>query len=103
MIAREIARGPQTLIVGQPTRGVDIGAVTKIHDQITELRNDGKALLVVSADLDELMAISDRIAVLCDGKLVGIVPISEADERTIGLMMAGSPVEAIVDAVGLSE
>ena len=93
VIAREIARDPQTLIVGQPTRGVDIGAVTKIHDQITELRNAGKALLVVSADLDELMAISDRIAVLCDGKLVGIVPIAQADERTIGLMMAGTAAE----------
>lgn len=90
VIAREIARDPQTLIIGQPTRGVDIGAVTKIHDQITELRNAGKALLVVSADLDELMVISDRIAVLCDGKLVGIIPTAEADERTIGLMMAGS-------------
>lgn len=99
VIAREIARDPQTLIVGQPTRGVDIGAVTKIHDQLTELRNAGKALLVVSADLDELMAISDRIAVLCDGKLVGIVPISDADERTIGLMMAGSPIDAAAEYV----
>lgn len=90
VIAREIARDPQTLIIGQPTRGVDIGAVTKIHDQITELRNAGKALLVVSADLDELMAISDRIIVMCDGKLTGVLPIGEADERTIGLMMAGT-------------
>lgn len=94
VIAREIARDPQTLIIGQPTRGVDIGAVTKIHDQITALRNAGKALLVVSADLDELMVISDRIAVLCDGKLVGIVPIADADERTIGLMMAGTEASA---------
>lgn len=93
VIAREIARNPQTLIIGQPTRGVDIGAVTKIHDQLTELRNAGKALLVVSADLDELMAISDRIAVMCDGKLVGVVSIDEADERTIGLMMAGAAAE----------
>lgn len=89
VIAREIAHDPQLLIIGQPTRGVDIGAVTKIHDQIIGLRNAGKALLVVSADLDELMAISDRIAVMCDGKLVGIVPIGEADEPSIGLMMAG--------------
>lgn len=94
VIAREIARDPQTLIIGQPTRGVDIGAVTKIHDQITALRNAGKALLVVSADLDELMAISDRIAVMCDGKLIGIVPIEEADERTLGLMMAGTAAAA---------
>ncbi len=90
VIARELARDPQTLIVGQPTRGVDIGAVTKIHDQITELRNAGKALLVVSADLDELMTISDRIAVMCCGVLEGVVAIEDADERSIGLMMAGS-------------
>lgn len=96
VIAREIARDPQTLIIGQPTRGVDIGAVTKIHDQITELRNAGKALLVVSADLDELMAISDRIAVMCGGELVGIVPIQDADERTLGLMMAGASAEPVV-------
>lgn len=99
VIAREIARDPQTLIIGQPTRGVDIGAVTKIHDQITALRNAGKALLVVSADLDELLVISDRIAVLCDGKLVGIVPIADADERTIGLMMAGTKASPIVKTV----
>ncbi|MCJ9427688.1 ABC transporter ATP-binding protein [Kordiimonas marina] len=89
VIAREIARDPQLMIIGQPTRGVDIGAVTKIHDQITELRNAGKALLVVSADLDELLAISDRIAVMCEGELVGIVAVEDADEKTLGLMMAG--------------
>jgi simple sugar transport system ATP-binding protein len=89
VIAREIARDPQLLIIGQPTRGVDIGAVTKIHDQITELRNAGKAILVVSADLDELLAISDRIAVMCEGEITGVVAASEADEQTIGLMMAG--------------
>lgn len=89
VIAREIARDPKLMVIGQPTRGVDIGAVTKIHDQITEHRNAGKALLVVSADLDELLAISDRIAVMCEGVLVGIVPVEDADEKTLGLMMAG--------------
>lgn len=89
VIAREIARSPQLLVIGQPTRGVDIGAVTKIHDQITELRNAGKALLVVSADLDELLAISDRIAVMCEGEIIGTMPTEEADEKTLGLMMAG--------------
>lgn len=93
VIARELAHDPQIMIIGQPTRGVDIGAVTKIHDQITDLRNRGKALLVVSADLDELMAISDRIAVMCDGRLVGILPIDKADERSLGLMMAGGSPE----------
>jgi ABC-type uncharacterized transport system ATPase subunit len=89
VIAREIARDPQLMIIGQPTRGVDIGAVTKIHDQITELRNKGKAILVVSADLDELLAISDRIAVMCEGEVVGTLQVEDADEQTLGLMMAG--------------
>ncbi|MEX0299765.1 MAG: heme ABC transporter ATP-binding protein, partial [Kordiimonas sp.] len=89
VIARELARDPQLMVIGQPTRGVDIGAVTKIHDQITTLRNEGKAVLVVSADLDELIAISDRIAVMCEGEITGVVPVAEADEKTLGLMMAG--------------
>lgn len=93
VIAREIARDPKVLIVGQPTRGVDIGAVTKIHDQLTELRNQGKAVMVVSADLDELFAISDRIIVMCEGVVTGMVKASEADEKTIGLMMAGAQAE----------
>lgn len=93
VIAREIARDPQLMVIGQPTRGVDIGAVTKIHDQITELRNAGKAILVVSADLDELLAVSDRIAVMCEGEITGILPVEKADEKTIGLMMAGQKLD----------
>ena len=96
VIARELAREPQLMIIGQPTRGVDIGAVTKIHDQITALRNDGKAVLVVSADLDELIAISDRIAVMCEGEITGVVPVGEADEKTLGLMMAGQKRQVLV-------
>lgn len=92
VIARELARDPQLMVIGQPTRGVDIGAVTKIHDQITALRNDGKAVLVVSADLDELLAISDRIAVMCEGEITGVVPVADADEKTLGLMMAGEKI-----------
>ena len=89
VFARELAREPGLMVIGQPTRGVDIGAVTKIHDQITELRNAGKALLVVSADLDELLAISDRIAVMCEGEVIGTMAVEDADEKTLGLMMAG--------------
>lgn len=94
VIARELARDPNLLVIGQPTRGVDIGAVTKIHDQITELRNVGKAILVVSADLDELLAISDRIAVMCEGEIVGTVAVEDATETELGLMMAGQKREA---------
>jgi len=94
VIAREIARDPDLLVIGQPTRGVDIGAVTKIHDQVTDMRNAGKALLVVSADLDELLAISDRIAVMCEGEITGIVDADQADEKVLGLMMAGEKLES---------
>ncbi|MFQ5533375.1 MAG: ABC transporter ATP-binding protein [Sphingomonadales bacterium] len=89
VIAREIAHDPTLLVIGQPTRGVDIGAVTNIHDQIISLRNQGKANLVVSADLDELLVLADRIVVMFDGRIVGEVTGGEADERTLGLMMAG--------------
>ena len=94
VIARELARQPALLVIGQPTRGVDIGAVTRIHDQIIALRNAGRAVLVVSADLDELIAISDRIAVMAEGRITGILPVNRAEEKTLGLMMAGRSMEA---------
>lgn len=98
VIARELAAEPDVMIIGQPTRGVDIGAVTRIHDQIMSLRNTGKALLVVSADLDELLAVSDRIAVMSEGEIVGILPIADADETTLGLMMAGQRQNAAAES-----
>ena len=82
---REMSRGPDVLLVGQPTRGVDIGAVESIHRRLVAMRDAGKAILLVSAELDEIMALSDRILVMFDGALAP----AEADERTIGLMMAG--------------
>lgn len=94
VIARELARDPALMVIGQPTRGVDIGAVTRIHDQITALRNAGKAILVVSADLDELLAVSDRIAVMCEGEIVGTLNVEDATETRLGLMMAGDKREA---------
>lgn len=89
-IGREMRHAPDLLVVGEPTRGVDIGAVTRIHDQLIEMRNAGKALLVVSSDLDELLAVSDRILVMFEGRIVGEVAVEDADEATLGLMMAGS-------------
>ena len=90
VIARELSQNPDILIIGQPTRGVDIGAVTLIHDQIIALRNAGKAILLVSADLDELLTLSDRIMVMCEGHIVGEMAKDDATPREIGLMMAGS-------------
>jgi general nucleoside transport system ATP-binding protein len=78
------------ILIGQPTRGVDIGAIENIHEQIVKLRDAGKAILLVSVELDEIMALSDRILVMFDGAIVGELAASDADERTLGLMMANA-------------
>lgn len=89
VVAREIERNPDLLLIGQPTRGVDIGAIEFIHKQIVALRDQGKAILLVSVELDEIRSLSDRIAVMFDGRLMGVRDAAEADERELGLMMAG--------------
>ncbi len=89
IVAREMASQPRVLLASQPTRGVDIGAIEFIHRRLVALRDAGKALLLVSVELDEILALSDRILVMHDGRIVGDVPQAEASERTIGLMMAG--------------
>jgi simple sugar transport system ATP-binding protein len=89
VLARELDRHPELLLIGQPTRGVDIGAIEFIHRRLVALRDAGKALLLVSVELDEILALSDRILVMHDGHIVGDIAGSEATERTLGLMMAG--------------
>jgi simple sugar transport system ATP-binding protein len=88
VVAREIERDPKMLLVGQPTRGVDIGAIEFIHKRIIEMRDAGKAVLLVSVELDEIRSLSDRILVMFAGKVVG-EKASDADEQALGLMMAG--------------
>ena len=89
VLAREMEQNPDVLLVGQPTRGVDIGAIEFIHKQLINMRDAGKAILVVSVEIDEVMALTDRIAVMFDGEIVGEVAASEATETRLGLMMAG--------------
>jgi simple sugar transport system ATP-binding protein len=89
VLAREMERDPDVLIVGQPTRGVDIGAIEFIHNQIIKMRDAGKAILLVSVELDEIRSLSDRIVVLFDGKIVGEADPATADEGELGLLMAG--------------
>jgi len=89
VLAREIERNPDLLLIGQPTRGVDIGAIEFIHQQIVALRDQGKAILLVSVELEEILSLSDRIAVMFDGKMMGERLPSETDEKELGLMMAG--------------
>jgi ABC-type uncharacterized transport system ATPase subunit len=90
VLAREMAQEPRVLLVGQPTRGVDIGAIEFIHRQLLALRDAGCAILLVSVELDEIMSLSDRILVMFQGRIVGEVDADEADERTLGLMMANA-------------
>jgi simple sugar transport system ATP-binding protein len=89
VLAREIERDPDILLVGQPTRGVDIGAIEFIHQQIMTLRERGKAILLVSVELEEIMSLSDRIAVMFDGQIMGERLPNETDEKELGLLMAG--------------
>ncbi|RYG97549.1 MAG: heme ABC transporter ATP-binding protein, partial [Alphaproteobacteria bacterium] len=89
LLAREMERNPDVLIVGQPTRGVDIGAIEFIHNQIIKMRDAGKAILLVSVELDEIRSLSDRILVMFDGHIVGEADPATATERELGLMMAG--------------
>jgi general nucleoside transport system ATP-binding protein len=88
VIAREMEESPDILLIGQPTRGVDIGAIEYIHKQIIASRDQGKAVLLVSVELDEILSLADRILVVFDGTIVGELDASQADEKTLGLMMA---------------
>ncbi len=94
VVAREIERNPDLLLVGQPTRGVDIGAIEFIHKQIVALRDQGKAILLVSVELEEIFSLSDRIAVMFDGHIMGERLPAETDEKELGLLMAGVAGEA---------
>ncbi len=89
VLAREIERNPKIMLVGQPTRGVDIGAIEFIHKRIVALRDAGKAVLLVSVELDEIFALSDRILVICAGRITGERRPEETDPQDLGLLMAG--------------
>lgn len=95
IIAREIDRSPELLIVVQPTRGLDVGAIEYIHKRIVEERNKGKAVLLVSFELDEVLSLSDRIIVMYNGGITGVVKAEDTDEKQLGLMMAGQKVEGV--------
>jgi simple sugar transport system ATP-binding protein len=89
VMAREIEPGPRIMLIGQPTRGVDIGGIAAIHEEIVALKDKGCAILLVSVELDEILALSDRIAVMNAGEIVGEVARVDTNAREIGLMMAG--------------
>ena len=89
MLARELGQQPRVLLIGQPTRGVDIGAIEFIHARIRQMRDAGCAVLLVSSELDEILALADRVVVMNQGMVTGELPVSECNETRLGLLMAG--------------
>ncbi len=93
LLAREMSAEPRVMIAMQPTRGLDVGAIEAVHRLLLELRRSGAAVLLVSEELDEITSLSDRIAVIYEGHIMGILPGETADVEEIGLMMAGTAAE----------
>ena len=89
IVARELSRPVKLLIVNQPTRGLDVGSIEYIHSQIVAIRDRGTAVLLVSAELDEILSLSDRIAVMFHGELVATMDAAEATREGLGLLMMG--------------
>jgi simple sugar transport system ATP-binding protein len=98
ILAREISNAPKVLIAAQPTRGVDIGATEYIHQRLLDQRAEGTAILLISEDLDEVLALSDRIAVLYEGEIMGVVDRKDTNAQELGLMMAGVHKEQLAEA-----
>jgi simple sugar transport system ATP-binding protein len=90
ILARELSRNPKLLIANQPTRGLDVGATEFIRNKLMEQRGKGMAIMLISEDLDEIISMSDNIAVIYEGNIVEIVPAAKAKIKEIGLMMAGA-------------
>jgi simple sugar transport system ATP-binding protein len=89
IVAREFSRPSRLLVVAQPTRGLDVGSIEFIHKQVVKMRDEGTAVLLVSAELDEILSLSDQVAVMFAGKIIDTMPIDAADREKIGLLMAG--------------
>lgn len=103
IVAREIIKNPDLLIASQPTRGLDVGAIEYIHKRIVEERDNKRAVLLISLELDEIMALSDRIAVIYDGKIIGIMDRKDATENKLGILMAGGSLADIKKEVKVVE
>ena len=99
IIAREIDKDPELLVAVQPTRGLDVGAIEYIHSQLVAQRDSGKAVLLVSLELDEVMDVSDRILVMYEGELVGQLDPKQITVEELGLYMAGAKRDAVPEEV----
>ena len=89
IFAREIDTGPRVMVAVQPTRGLDVGAIEAVHRVLLERRKAGTAILLISEDLDEILALADRVDVMYEGRIVGSFPVPEADVGTLGELMTG--------------
>jgi ABC-type uncharacterized transport system ATPase subunit len=103
IVARELSRPNKLLVAAQPTRGLDVGSIEYIHQQILNMRDKGVAVLLVSTELDEVLQLSDRIAVMYRGKVIAVVDAKEANKSFIGLMMAGVPLDQARQQVAAAE
>ena len=90
VLARELAHQPRVLLAAQPTRGLDISAIEFVHNRLIEQRDAGVAVLLISTELDEILTLSDRIAVMYEGQIVDVMDAKDVDVNKIGLVMAGS-------------
>jgi len=95
IVGRELAKNPDIIVASQPTRGLDIGAAKYIRDLLVEMRNNGRAILLVSADLDEVLALSDRVAIMYEGRFMTVSTPEELDRETIGMLMGGMVKEGV--------
>ena len=102
IMARELSSNPAVLLAAQPTRGVDIGAAEYIHEQLIDQRNRGTAIVVISEDLDEILALSDRVLVIFEGRVVANLPRSECSVARLGLLMGGAKGNSIPTQANLS-
>jgi simple sugar transport system ATP-binding protein len=103
VLARELSHTPDLLIASQPTRGLDVGATEYVHSQLLAAREKGAAILFISTELEEILSLSDRIAVMYEGEIMGIVPAKGANIHEIGEMMAGIRRMESVDQSGKKE
>ncbi|HZK40853.1 MAG TPA: ABC transporter ATP-binding protein [Atribacterota bacterium] len=99
IVARELFGEPRLLVAAQPTRGLDVGSIEFVHSQILKERDKGKAILLISADLDEILSLSDRIAVIYEGEIVDVLDPKKTEEKEIGLLMTGSTTNKILSEV----
>jgi simple sugar transport system ATP-binding protein len=104
VVGRELSGDPNFIIANQPTRGLDVGSIEFVHKTLIEARDDGTAILLVSVELDEIMSLSDRVAVIYRGQILGVFDIEDVTEEMLGILMAGGSLDDVSqDAAQIAE